>query len=394
MKGYESKRPFKGKSIDHYIEDYCLLDLETTDVFIPLVKIIEISVIKVRKNLIVDEYSTLINPECHIPEEATAVNHITDEMVKKAPILDCVIEDVLSFIGNDVIVGYNNASFDMNVLYDEILNLTGQYFQNNYIDLLWAARRSLKDVENYKLETICKYYGFDTEGEHRATKDCYLTKLCYERLFEEYGDSAFKSKKNSSIHRKNTTFSQETVALRNLQNDLKVIIAADTISEVETIGLQNTMDKYEQFISVYPFNKIFQVLNDVLEDGIVTRDESDKLKEIFTEVVDPMSLRDVFFRIKSLNGRHICLTGKFEYGDKKDVIALFESIGGVHDSSVKKSTDFVVVGSLGSENWKTHNYGGKIQQAIKFNEKGANIKIVYETEFIEAVKHLLIYLDA
>ena len=98
MKCYESKRPFKGKSIDHYIENYCLLDLETTDVFIPLVKIIEISVIKVRKNLIVDKYSTLINPECHIPEEATAVNHITDEMVEKAPILDCVIKDVLSFI--------------------------------------------------------------------------------------------------------------------------------------------------------------------------------------------------------------------------------------------------------------------------------------------------------
>lgn len=144
----------KGKSAGHYVENYCVIDLETTGVFVTSADIIEISAIRVRKNATVDEFSTLVNPHCHIPAEATAVNNITDEMVKDAPDLEQVMDALMDFVSDDVIVGYNNARFDMNVVYDALMRMRGRPFTNDYIDVLDVARRTLSGVSNYKLETI------------------------------------------------------------------------------------------------------------------------------------------------------------------------------------------------------------------------------------------------
>lgn len=136
-------RDSKGTCWQTYINDYSLIDLETTGTNINSCEIIEISALKVRNGNVVEEFSTLINPLCHIPKEASAVNHITDDMVANAPILAQVIDKFLKFVENDVIVGYNNASFDINLIYDACIRLKGVPFSNNYIDLLYSARKCL-----------------------------------------------------------------------------------------------------------------------------------------------------------------------------------------------------------------------------------------------------------
>ena len=171
---YVTDREHKGTSIKKYVDDYSIVDLETTAVFVGSADIIEISALKVRDNKVIDKFSTLVNPHYHIPEEATAVNHITDKMVD------------------------NNAAFDMNMIYDKSLEIIGFPFTNDYIDLLHSARRCLVDLENHKLETVSKHYKLDTEGEHRALKDCYLTKECYDKLYSEFGDEAFYRSSKSS----------------------------------------------------------------------------------------------------------------------------------------------------------------------------------------------------
>ena len=148
------ERPGKGTSADRFVSDYCVLDLETTGVFVSSAQIIEVSALKVRNNKVTEKFSTLVNPCCHIPEAATAVNHITDEMVKDAPDIETVLDELIPFLGNDVIVGYNNAGFDMNLIYDKLQSLKGETFGNDYLDILHAARRSLSGLDNYKLETI------------------------------------------------------------------------------------------------------------------------------------------------------------------------------------------------------------------------------------------------
>ena len=383
-------REFKGTGVNHYIEDYCVLDLETTGVFVSSAKIIEISAFRVRQGFIVKHFCSLVNPHCPIPPEATAVNHITNDMVKDAPDLESIIDSFIAFVGDDVIVGYNNAGFDMNIIYDQMMSLRGIPFENNYIDVLHAARRCISDVENHKLETVCKYFGFDTTGEHRALKDCYLTKACYDRLYQEYGTKMFSHRRSISDNEsRKAHFSSETLALQALQKMLEAIIADGVVTHTEFYALQDWVEEHRDLQGIYPFDRVFNALDKVLEDGIVSPDELKRLQVLFSDYVDPVKSMSCHDEITSINDKHVCVTGDFDYGSRTDVHALIEQAGGIIDKTVKKCTDYVVVGASGSANWKTGNYGSKIQKALQWNDKGAEIKIVEEAEFISSLKAII-----
>lgn len=381
-------RDYKGKSANAHVDNYCVLDLETTGVFVNSAEIIEIAALKVRDNKVVDEYATLVNPECHIPAAATAVNNITDDMVKDAPLLGSVIDDFLNFVGDDVIVGYNNAGFDMNLIYDRTQSLRDKFFTNDYVDILHAVRRSLPELENAKLETVSKYYMFDITGEHRALKDCYLTKSCFDKLYEEFGDKAFKKASHKSSGH-GFQYSAETLALRELQNLLKGMLEDGQITRDEVDTIRYWLEEHTELSGNYPFDKAFNALDNVLEDGRITEEELNDLKTIFTEIVDPVKSQGCNEEIRTLVEKQVCLTGEFDYGPKSAVEKLICEAGGIIDKGVKKTTHYVVVGAYGSDAWKTGNYGGKIQKAMEWNSKGQNIVIIEEKNFIPAVEYLL-----
>ena len=85
----------RGKEICRYVKDYVLFDLETTGISWNYDEVIEISAVKVRNGVIVDQFSELVNPGRPIPVAASMVNNISDAMVAKAP---SFIEVLPSFI--------------------------------------------------------------------------------------------------------------------------------------------------------------------------------------------------------------------------------------------------------------------------------------------------------
>ena len=89
----------KGKRLNQYVKDYVVFDLETTGVYPEKDVIIEISAIKVSGGEIKEKYSTLVNPGRHIPAGATAVNGITDDMVRDAPDIREAMAGFMDFIG-------------------------------------------------------------------------------------------------------------------------------------------------------------------------------------------------------------------------------------------------------------------------------------------------------
>ena len=381
------EREGKGHGIRNHIDDYCVVDLETTGIFVNSARIIEISAIKVRNNQIVDKFSTLINPNCHIPAAATAVNNITDEMVKNAPILNEVIDSFSDFIGDDVIVGYNNAGFDMNLIYDALLDLRGKQFTNNYIDLLHAVRRCLTNLENHRLETVSKFYALDTLGEHRALKDCYLTKSVYDNVYSDFGNAAFGKSETSNRH--TVRYSTETLALQELQLLLERIISDGQITLVEFSELKTWMENHRDLQGNYPFDRVFSALDNVLVDGRVTSEELYELQILFSDFVDPVKNRSCHEEIFSIDSKHIVVTGDFDFGSRSEVFEIIEAAGGIVDKTVKKTTDYVVVGAKGSDNWKTGNYGGKIQKALEWKDQGEKIEIVEESDFIPALQRII-----
>jgi len=355
-------RIFKGRGVKKHVDSYCIVDLETTGVFVRKAKIIEISAVRVRDNQIDAQYSRLVNPGCLIPAEASAVCHITDEMVKECPCLEDVIDSFMDFVGGDVIVGYNNAGFDMNLLYDAWMALRGKPFTNDYIDVLHAARRCLSGTEDHKLETVCRYYHIDTQGEHRALKDCLLTKAVYDSLYRDYGDAAFgkrEEKGTGTVH-----FSQQLLTLRELRSLLEAVTGEGISSP----------------------DRLFSALDRIPEEGSEIPEE---MQGLFPDFLDPVKSRGCHEKIETVRDRHIVVTGDFYYGSREEVHALIEAAGGIADKGVKKATDYVVVGGRGSAAWKTGRYGSKIEKAIALKEKGLPVKIVEEYEFIPALKRMI-----
>ena len=96
-------------------------DLETTGVNAAKDKIVEISYIKVYPNGNEESNTIRINPGRHIPEEATAVHHITDDDVKNCPSFKDVAKELSRVFEGCDIAGFNSNRFDLPLLVEEFL---------------------------------------------------------------------------------------------------------------------------------------------------------------------------------------------------------------------------------------------------------------------------------
>lgn len=158
------------------INNYCVLDTETTGLSSYYDEIIEIGILKVRDNKIVDRYSQLIKPDYEIDPFITSLTGITNDMVKDMPVIDSVMSDVLSFIGGDVIIGHN-TSFDIRFL-NAGFNIE---LDNKYMDTMQFAKKLFPELNHHRLSDLTSYLGL-SNNEHRSIADCIATKELYDSI--------------------------------------------------------------------------------------------------------------------------------------------------------------------------------------------------------------------
>ena len=174
-----------GKKINTYVPDYVDLDLETTGTNCLNDQVIEISAVKVKNGEPVEEFSTLVNPGIPIPDAASSVNDIYDDMVKDSPSFDEALMDFLEFAGDHVLVGHNIHRFDMKFICRDALKYWGQAVGNDYIDTLDLAQAYLPEMSHHTLTGLADHYGINPFGAHRALTDCRMNQQVFECLHEE-----------------------------------------------------------------------------------------------------------------------------------------------------------------------------------------------------------------
>lgn len=91
-------------------------DFETTSVDPLTCAPVSVAVVRFHRGEEVVSFSSLLNPGCAIPAEATAIHGITDEMVSGATTLAHVLSDIASVAHNALPVAYNSA-FDRTILH-------------------------------------------------------------------------------------------------------------------------------------------------------------------------------------------------------------------------------------------------------------------------------------
>jgi ATP-dependent DNA helicase DinG len=154
------------------------IDIETTGLSEERDAIIEIGAVKFKGHRVEDEWSTLLNPNRHIPEFVSGLTGISDVEVRNAPRFDEVAEELEAFVGNAPIVGHN-VRFDLG-----FLQRAGLFSYNEVIDTYELASVLMPTASRYNLGALGKQLGILLPATHRALDDAKVTMAAFNRLFE------------------------------------------------------------------------------------------------------------------------------------------------------------------------------------------------------------------
>lgn len=163
-------------------------DLESTGTNPVNDRIVQISFIKVDLNGTETEGNYLVNPECHIPAEATEIHGITDEMVADKP----TFKELAQTLANDFrgcdFGGYNSNRFDVPMLIEEMMRagVNIGMSKSHFIDVqnIFFKKEPRTLVAAYKFYVDPK--GFD--GAHDAMNDVRATYQVLKAQLEKYKD--------------------------------------------------------------------------------------------------------------------------------------------------------------------------------------------------------------
>ena len=175
-----------------------------------------------------------------------------------------------------------------------------------------------------------------------------------------------------------------TLATQILNGIIKGIITDEEITDEECQNLRAWLYENNYLSGHFPFDKVYSEIEVVLADGVLTPAEALTIKNEINNLLDPVeSLRK---DVMSLKGKRICLSGNFAFGQKSAVEQYIIEQGGIIETSVKKTTDILVVGDYECKSYYNGTYGTKVKKAIEYNGKGCNIQISKESDIIKPAK--------
>ena len=162
-------------------------DLETTGVDTVNDHIVEVSMIKIMPSGEEVVRTRRINPQMHIPEQATAIHGITDEMVKDEPTFAQIAKSMAQFIEGCDFGGFNSNRFDLPMLVEEFLRagVDVDFKRCKFIDV----QNIFHKMEQRTLVAAYKFYcDKDLQDAHSAEADTRATYEVLKAQLDRYPD--------------------------------------------------------------------------------------------------------------------------------------------------------------------------------------------------------------
>lgn len=179
------------------------------------------------------------------------------------------------------------------------------------------------------------------------------------------------------------------------------MIADGTINQAEAEFLKNWLESNLVHLHDPVVNLLYGRLACMLQDGILDADESADLLSILHSFAGlsptkPTPGEQAFTAPNDLpfctpapelawDGRVFVFTGTMAYGPRKACQQLVEERGGLIGGSVNKKTHYLIVGSIGNEQWRHSSYGLKIMRAVELREAGCPLHIIGEDHWQTAL---------
>ena len=156
--------------------NYSIVDIETNGG----IKITEISIFIFDGEKVIDEYTTLVNPESYIPPFITNLTGINSAMVSNAPKFYEIAKKVAE-ITKDTIFVAHSVNFDYNIIQKEFKEL-GFDFKRKKLCTVRLTRKLIPGLKSYSLGAICASENITIVDRHRARGDAEATTILFEKL--------------------------------------------------------------------------------------------------------------------------------------------------------------------------------------------------------------------
>ena len=159
-------------------QTYVVVDVETTGGRPGLHRVTEIGAVKIRGGKIIEEWSSLINPQRSIPAHITRLTGISQQMVANAPVFAEIVDSFETFTG-DAIFAAHNVNFDYGFISAEF-QMVDRRFRHPKICTCASMRKLYPGHRSYSLKNLCRDFNISLESHHRALCDA---KAAAELLF-------------------------------------------------------------------------------------------------------------------------------------------------------------------------------------------------------------------
>jgi NAD-dependent DNA ligase len=174
------------------------------------------------------------------------------------------------------------------------------------------------------------------------------------------------------------------------------LVADGVVNQSEAYFLKGWLEGNVVHLEDPVINLLYQRLGSMLHDGVLDKEESADLLQGFGGVELVKGVKNTFARPNDLpcddpppdlvsNGRVIVFTGIMAYGPRAICKQLAEEKGALVAGSVSRKTDYLVIGTVGNEQWRHSSYGLKIMKAVELRESGVGIAIVDEDWWLKSI---------
>lgn len=174
------------------------------------------------------------------------------------------------------------------------------------------------------------------------------------------------------------------------------ILADGELQDAEVRFLHQWLRTNENVSLIWPGTVISAQVREVLADGCISPDERthlvDTLEKLIGGRLDDVAETGLINQLAIDEGVEVqiaehsfCFTGDFVFGPRSVCEAHVTRRGG-RVISVTKRLDYLVIGGMGSAEWKHGSYGLKVEKAVRYRDEGLPLRIVHEDTWAEALR--------
>jgi DNA polymerase-3 subunit epsilon len=164
-------------------DSFAFVDLETTGGNPAYHRITEVGIVRLRHGECVEEWSSLVNPECAISPYIQAFNGISSEMVADAPRFADIAATVFEKLRGAVFIAHN-ARFDYEFLRGEFRK-AGMDYSAEALCTVKLSRRLFPGHARHNLDAVMQRHGLTCDARHRALGDARVLRDFWLKLKRE-----------------------------------------------------------------------------------------------------------------------------------------------------------------------------------------------------------------